>query len=304
MNDFMNLGHSRSTATASGGREGADLLAEFKRATIAKILRLCPAFADLPSADLDAIAAISVMKFSAKGECLFLEGATAEGFYVLQQGAIKMYRVDTRGHEQIIHVFRPTESFAEEALISESGQVACACAVEASQLLLVQRAGFLALLRRQPELALCLLRSMGEHVSQLVGLLDDLALKDVKTRLANWLLQHSTDPESHTPQRIQLPATKRLLASELGTTSETFSRTLKIFRNRQLISVGRRTVTLLSAFRLREMLLQNLGAFPSPGATSGRNRSSGWRANGISSADAGWLRQKQHAGLQDLCPAS
>ena len=259
----MRLAEIKSIPSAGGNPETGNFLAEMRRTAIGRILRLCPWFAGLPSVELEAIGAISEMKFLSKGERLFFQGSTPDGFYILQRGAIKIYLPSAHGHEQIIHVARPTEAFAEEALVTESGHVAAACATEASQVLLVGRAGFLALLRQQPELALCLMRSMSEHVSQLVGLLDDLALKDVKTRLANWLLQHSPDPGSDRPQRIQLPSTKRMLASELGTSSETFSRTLKLFRNQKLVSVGRKTVTLLSAFRLRETLLQNVGAFPS-----------------------------------------
>jgi CRP/FNR family transcriptional regulator len=97
-----------------------------------------------------------------------------------------------------------------------------------------------------PELAFRLLKSVSQQVRSLMGLVDDLTLKDVKTRLANWLIQHCPNPESHQPQRVQLEMTKRLLASELGVTSETLSRTLAKFRNHQLVRVEGRTVTLTS----------------------------------------------------------
>ena len=297
----MKLNYSKMIPPARGTQDGAGFLAEFKRLAIAKTLHLCPLFADLPAADLDAISTITVLKFLAKGEYLFFKDTTADGFYVLQRGAVKISRVNAHGDEQVLHVFRPTESFAEEALVTESGHVADARAIEASQVLLVQRAGFLGLLKRRPDLALWVLRSMSEHVNQLVGLLDDLALKDVKTRLADWLLQHSTDPQGRTPQNIPLPTTKRMLASELGTTSETFSRTLKIFRNQKLIAVGAKTLTLFSAFRLREMLLQNLGVFPSPPAQPPARRSNPeWRPNPSATPD--WSRQNPYGRMNDFYP--
>src|SRR6185436_17741971 len=135
---FMKLSDLKTIPMAHREPDGADLLAEFKRAAIAKNLRLCPLFAKLPFADLNEIASVTLMKFLARGEYLFFEGATPEGFYVLQQGAIKIFRVSAHGHEQIIHVCRPTESFAEESLVTESGHFADARAVEASQVLLVQ----------------------------------------------------------------------------------------------------------------------------------------------------------------------
>jgi CRP/FNR family transcriptional regulator, dissimilatory nitrate respiration regulator len=194
-----------------------------------------------------------VLKSVSKGDYLFHEGTPVHGFFIVYSGAIKVHRVSFAGKEQVLHVYRPNESFAEEALISEFGYAADASALENSQVLMIQKVEFLALLKRQPDLALCMLRSMSHHLSDLVELLDDLTLKDVKTRLANWLLQHCPDPESYEPYSIQLPMTKRVLAAELGTVSETFSRTVAKFRKQRLISVQGNTFTLLCPIKLTQL---------------------------------------------------
>jgi CRP/FNR family transcriptional regulator, dissimilatory nitrate respiration regulator len=226
---------------------------EFRHSDIVSIFRSCPLFFGISDADLDGIAGITVLKTLVKGDYLFHEGTPVYGFYIVFSGAIKVHRVSFAGKEQVIHVYRPNESFAEEALISELGYAADASALENSQVLMVQRVEFLSLLRRQPELALCMLRSMSQHLSDLVELLDDLTLKDVKTRLANWLLQHCPDPESYEPYSIHLPMTKRVLAAELGTVSETFSRTVAKFRKQRLIEVDGNTFTLLCPIKMTEL---------------------------------------------------
>jgi CRP/FNR family transcriptional regulator len=50
-----------------------------------------------------------------------------------------------------------------------------------------------------------------------------------------------------------------VLAAELGTVSETFSRTLAKFREQKLLAVKGRTVTVLSPVRLSALLRHNLG---------------------------------------------
>jgi CRP/FNR family transcriptional regulator, dissimilatory nitrate respiration regulator len=226
---------------------------EFRHSDIVAIFRSCPLFAGVGETDLEAIAGITVLKSVAKGDYLFHEGTPVHGFYIMYSGAIKVHRVSLAGKEQVIHVYRPNESFAEEALISEFGYAADASALDNSQVLMIQKVEFLALLRRQPELALCMLRSMSQHLSDLVELLDDLTLKDVKTRLANWLLQHCPNPDSNEPYSIQLPMTKRVLAAELGTVSETFSRTVAKFRKQRLITVEGNTFTLLCPIKLNQL---------------------------------------------------
>jgi CRP/FNR family transcriptional regulator len=234
-------------------------LAELKTIALANTLRGSQLFMGLAGADLENVAAISTVKPLRKGEYLFHEGDVAQGFYVVQSGAINVHRVSAGGKEQVIHVFRPGESFAEVALASERGYPADARALEDSQVLLVQKEGILALLKKQPELALRMLGSMSSHLRVLVGQLEDLTMKDVETRLANWLVKRCPNPAGDRPVTVKLPATKRVLAAELGTVSETFSRTLAKFRESALVSVKKDSITVLAPAKLAALLRRNLG---------------------------------------------
>ena len=233
--------------------------AEFKQMAVVNTLRSCQLFTGLPPPDLQNIAAVTVVKSLAKDEYLFHEGDPAQGFYVVQRGAVNIHRVTAAGKEQVIHVFRTGDSFAEVALASATGYPAEARALEPTHVLLVQKTGILALLQRQPELALRMLGSMSSHLRVLVGQLEDLTVKDVETRLANWLVKRCPDPHSETPVKIELTMTKRVLAAELGTISETFSRTLAKFREQKLILVKGKTITVLSPVKLNALLRRNLG---------------------------------------------
>ncbi len=232
---------------------------ELRLAATINTLRGCQLFAGLPVEELRLIASIALPRSLNKGEYLFREGDPSAGFYVVQKGAVNVHRVSATGKEQVIHVFRAGESFAEATLATETGYPADARALEPTQVLLIRKEQFITLLKRRPELALRMLASMSQHLRVLVGLLDDLTLKDVETRLANWLIKRCPDPDSESPVDIQLPVTKRVLAAELGTVSETFSRTLAKFRDQKLIEVRGRTVTVLSPLRLHTLLRRNLG---------------------------------------------
>lgn len=234
-------------------------LAELKKSAVVNTLRNCQLFTGLPPEDLANIAEVTFVKSLEKDEYLFHEGDSAHGFYVVQRGAVNVHRVTTTGKEQIIHIFRTGDSFAEVALAAPTGYPADARALEPSQILLVQKAGILALLQRQPELALRMLGSMSSHLRVLVGQLEDLTVKDVETRLANWLVKRCPNLESEAPVKIELTMTKRVLAAELGTVGETFSRTLAKFREQKLLTVKGKTVTILSPPKLCALLRRNLG---------------------------------------------
>jgi CRP/FNR family transcriptional regulator len=234
-------------------------LAEFKQIAISNTLRNCQLFSGLPAPDLQHIAEITLVKSLEKGDYLFHEGNPSHGFYIVQRGAINVHRVNAVGKEQVIHIFRAGESFAEATLATDAGYPADARALEPSQVMLVRKAEFLGLLKRQPELALRMLGSMSLHLRVLVGQIEDLTLKDVETRLANWLVKRCPDPTGARPHTIELTMTKRVLASELGTVSETFSRTLAKFRDHRLVTVRGKSITVLSPVKLSELLRRHLG---------------------------------------------
>lgn len=58
---------------------------------------------------------------------------------------------------------------------------------------------------------------------------------------------------------IQLDGTKCVLAAELGTSSETLSRTFAKFRDEGLLTVSGKSITLLNPVAIENLLRRNLG---------------------------------------------
>lgn len=204
----------------------------------------------LSSADLETIAQGCSLRALDKGEVLFREGEKSHGFYVAQTGRISIFRLTPDGREQIICVFSAPESFAEATLATVDTYPANAQALEPSQVILVHKEPFRDLLCRKPELALLMLASMSLHLKHLVQSLQDLKGRQIEGRLAAWLLEHSpaTGPG---PAAYELPVTKKVLAGQLGVTSETLSRTLARFKREGLLRVSGPTVEILDADGLR-----------------------------------------------------
>ena len=230
--------------------------ADLKLTGLTSTLRCCQLFTGLSDEDLAVVASFTVVLSLPSGKYLFQEGEPARGFYLVRSGAINVHRVSAAGKEQVIHVFRTGESFAEAALATPTGYPAHARAIEPSTVLLIPKAPVLALIGRRPDLALRMLGSMSAHLRVLVGMLDDLTLKDVETRLLNWLVKRG---RNETNGVIPLSGPKRVLAAELGTSSETLSRTLGRLRDQRVIAVGARTITVLDAAALLSHLRRNLG---------------------------------------------
>ena len=233
-------------------------MGQLRTAAIAATLRSCQLFSGVSVEDLQTIAAFTVLRTVPKGGYLFREGDPAEGFYVAQKGAINVHRVSPTGKEQTIYVFRPGESFAEAAIATKHGYPANARAVETATVVLVPKAPFLTLLAQRPDLALRMLGSMSQHLRVLVGLIEDMTLKDVETRFLNWVLKRVAR-EAGGAATVELGTTKRVLAAELGTSSETLSRTFARLRDDGLLEVRAKELEVPNVDALRERFRKLLG---------------------------------------------
>ncbi len=230
------------------------LASRFKKAAIIETLRQCRMFAGLDDWALRDLSELCAIRPLAKGQYVFHESEVSIGFYIVQTGAINVHRISPEGKEQVINVFKPFDSFAEAALSAGDVYPVDAVAIQPSQVVLVRKDPFRFLLKSKPDLALNMLSSMSVHLKHLVQLVEDLKFKHIEAKLAHWLFCQCTDSRSSNPQVITLDTTKKVLASRLGVTSETLSRTLAKFRQEKIITVTGKTITVINIHGLQSYL--------------------------------------------------
>ncbi|MBE2203811.1 MAG: Crp/Fnr family transcriptional regulator [Chthoniobacterales bacterium] len=221
-------------------------------------LRRTPVFAGLPDDDLAAIADFSQLKSLGRREYLFRQRDQTHGFYIVRRGIINVHRMAPDGREQVIHLFRPGESFAENSLASETGYLTNARSVAESEVILIPKWEFLQILRQRADIALRILSSMSQHMRGLITSLESVTLKDAETRLMNWILRRCPRPLSHKPAEVAIGMTKTMLSSELGTRQETLSRTLAKLRESGLITVRGRILKIPDPIKLRNAFRKHL----------------------------------------------
>lgn len=224
---------------------------ELRQAALVAGLRRCHVFAGLPHEDLVAVTECCAIRGLDKGETLFLEGEPTQGFYVMQAGRVCVARTTPEGKETVLSVFGPPESFAEATLGSVDFYPATARALEPSQVVLVRKAPFRDLIRRKPELALRMLSSMSQHLKSLVQRLPDR--RHVEARLAGWILDFCPAAAAGCPAVFVLPIPKKVLAGQLGTTSETLSRTFARFGREGMLRVAGPKITVLNSSALKAL---------------------------------------------------
>lgn len=214
-----------------------------------QILKHSPLFADLANDDLDAVLAIARIREHPRGELLFSEGERAAGFFVVLDGKVKIYKLSAEGKERILHIIHPGGTFAEAAIFGDGLYPAYAEPLQVCQLLFLPRDGFLDLLMNNGRMAINIIAGLSRFLRQFANQIEDLTFKDVPSRLARYLMDLSRGSR----RTVTLPISKTQLASNLGTVSETLSRTLRKLSEDDLISVAGKQIEILDVQRLEEL---------------------------------------------------
>jgi CRP/FNR family transcriptional regulator, dissimilatory nitrate respiration regulator len=200
------------------------------------IIRKCFLFKGLDDQWARALADAAIVRKIRKGVVIFRQGDPCPGVYCVGRGLVRVFRIAPNGKEHVLHFAEPGATFAEVAALGGFACPASAAAAEESICAIVPDDRFRALLHRHHELCLQLLDGMALWVRQLVGLLEDIVLRDAGGRVARHLLQ--ADPTGGRAS-FALRVLKRDLANHLNLTSETLSRTLRRLADAGLIELKR-----------------------------------------------------------------
>jgi len=209
-----------------------------------------PLFKGLAKEQLDEVVNSMADQTFDRGQTVLSEGEAAEGFFVLVQGKVKIFKLSTEGKEQILHFVGQGESFGEVPMFSGGRFPASAETTEKSRIFFFPRAAFLNLIGTDPTLAMNMLADLSKRLRQMTRLVEELSLKEVPSRLAAYILYLSSENES---DDVGLDITKGQLASLLGTIPETLSRILGKMSAQKVISVQGRKLKILDRTILEDL---------------------------------------------------
>lgn len=193
--------------------------------SVLDILERCKLLSGCSPASYAKLAGAARIVRHPRGQSIFREGAPCPGIFVVGQGAVRIYKTAPTGKEHVLHFAYPGMTFAEVAAIGRFACPAHAEAIEDTTCALIPQESLSRILNTHPEVSRELLVGMAIWVRQLVGLLEDLVLRDAVGRVARHLLE--ADTATGGIGEFTLPMMKKDLASHLNLTSETLSRTLR-----------------------------------------------------------------------------
>jgi len=216
------------------------------------VLKTVALFHDLSEKELAFLVEHSSLRHFAANELIFTEGDPCSGLFIIQSGAVKIFKTAANGREQILSVERTGSTVAELPVFDGGAYPASTVAAEESDLVFVRREDFRALCLQHPEVALKVLKTVGRRLRGLVGIIEELSFTTVRQRLIAYLLRLAgASPAAAKNVELALPVSHQEIAAELGTVRELVSRNLSRLQAEGLIKVQARSIQIPNVDALR-----------------------------------------------------
>jgi CRP/FNR family transcriptional regulator len=180
------------------------------------------------------------------GQHILIEGEQAPGLYFVLSGKVRLSRTAADGREQVLAMIGPGETFDAVPLFDGGPNPSSARAMSPVACLLLAREDLLALISRHPGLALSMLGAMAGQLRELVGLVEDLAFRTVRARLARQLLAEAAEGSAD--------LTQQELAERAGTVREIAGRALRRLAEEGLVRLERGRVIVLDPAGLARVI--------------------------------------------------
>jgi CRP/FNR family transcriptional regulator len=190
-------------------------------------------FSNLTNKDLESIASISNKESFTKDQIIFYEGDIPNYFYLLHSGYAKVYKVDPKGNEIVLHNFIAPSLIAEMASIENLQFPASCVAIEDCTFLLIKKDPFIALLKQNPHISFHIIRSLTKKIKGVESLIKRNLIFDATTKVAHYLKE--------SPDGLQKKKNK-IVATELHMTPETLSRVLKKLKDLNNLNEERKLI--------------------------------------------------------------
>ena len=184
---------------------------------------------------------------AASGEYIYFPFQNHNKLYFTKEGFIKLGYIDEQGNEVIQEIIQKGEVFGQLTLEKNNDRDEFAQAYKSAvSLCAFTMEDFLRLLQKKPDMAIAFSFHLGNKLRKVENRLLNILNKDVKSRLAQLLLQLAADNKSIINNKgvIEKFLTHEDLAKLIGSSRQTVTTTLNQFEKQNLITVTKKNISI------------------------------------------------------------
>ncbi len=196
--------------------------------------------------ELDRLMAFARTQRYRAGEAIFHKGDPGISMMSIVAGRVKISVASPDGKEAVLAVLGPGEVLGEMAILEDRDRSADATALDASELLVLQKRDFIPFLERNPAICIRLLRILCERLRRTSALVEDRTFLSLPARLAKTLLDLADRAGRETAEgtRIDFNMSQKIFGGLLGASRESVNKQLHAWQAEGLLTIGRGYVVL------------------------------------------------------------
>lgn len=198
-------------------------------------LESVPLFRPLSASEIAQILGHTVLKRADPGALILRKGDPPSGMLVILQGSVSITAMAADGREVTFGVLGAGEFLGEISLLDGAHRSADVRALENCVLLVVERAGFLDLVRSNPDLSFKLMAELCRRLRRANLAYEDLALLDLPGRIGKLLLGLPQQITQH-GRRISFRLSQADLGRLAGVSREKVNRQLRLWERQGIIA--------------------------------------------------------------------
>ncbi|MEE3428520.1 MAG: Crp/Fnr family transcriptional regulator [Ruminococcus sp.] len=180
-----------------------------------------------------------------KGSIIYHQGDKARCFYYLKKGRVKVVMTSADGMEKTLSTASAGEILGEAAFFDKMPRISSAYALTNIEVISVDEAKLLSLIKDNPELALALLEIQATRIRQLSSQIDAITFMKADGRIAGLLLQSAnSNIVNYTHEEI---------AGIVGVSRVTVSKILNRFKREGLLKTDYGKIVLLNTVELKRI---------------------------------------------------
>jgi CRP/FNR family transcriptional regulator, cyclic AMP receptor protein len=196
-----------------------------------------------------------------KNQYLFNEGAIGDSAFYLEEGKVRINRLNPEGKETIVSIRQAGEMFGLAEILGERKRVSNAQAMTPCRVYEIKRKEFEILLQRHFPVARRVIEVLGRRLRYLGEQVEGLMVCDVSARLLRLLtflcchhIADLSDPPS--PLRVPVKLTQDQIAAMIGSSQQTVSETLKKLKESGWIAIAGKEISILRPKEVFERVME------------------------------------------------
>lgn len=168
------------------------------------------------------------------GEVLFREGEPGDRMFVIQAGAVRISK-SMGGEEKVLAILGPGEFLGEMAILNGKPRTATATVVEPARCLLIDARTLEAMVAKNTEIAMRLIKKLARRLDSADTLLEILMHTDPKARVMLALARHAEAFGEPVADGVRIRATAADVAQEVSVLESTAQEVMQRLRRLRLV---------------------------------------------------------------------